>query len=143
MGNHSSGNPNSNSVSCGSVVVADAWLGGDGEIDFTTVSFSGGLPTLSGETFTQLVLNPEPDAGGVGSRLNDNSTSSALGRYLIITGALSGYKDAFKVSGIAADEAPPPNGNDIPVPGSAALLALALLALTLVSARRRPAAASR
>jgi hypothetical protein len=122
----------------GGAVNADAWLGGTGAIDFTSVSFNGsGVPVAPSGfgTFTQLVLNP--DTGGVGTRNNNLGTSTAEGRYLIIAGGLSGYSDAFKVSGIDATQNQQIPPSQAPAPGSMPLVALGLLALTWVSSRRR------
>jgi len=65
--------------------------------------------------------------GGAGQRL---ISGTATGRYLIITGKTSDYRDAFTIKGLSAERT-------IPVPGSVPLLGLALLALVWVSRSRR------
>jgi hypothetical protein len=147
-----SSNPNSNANSSnginicpsgqvGDPVNVDAWLGGTGVINFNNVSFNGsGLPSIAGQSFASLKLNPDDGLGGVGARNNDTLTNGATGRYLIIAGSLSGYTDAFKVKSISAEMTtppPPPNGNQVPLPGSVPLVGLALLTLAWVSRSRR------
>jgi hypothetical protein len=148
MLNNATATVNSNSGICptstpnqvGKAVNADAWLGGTSEItNFLNMSFSGGVPTIGGQTFTSLALNPDGTIG-VGARNNSGATDLAKGRYLIIAPSLAGHTDAFKVKSISASMTtppPPPNGHQVPVPGSVPLVGLALLALAWVSRSRR------
>ena len=135
---------------CGTTSVAvEAWMGGanGAAINFATESFNtngiGAIPQIGG--FTRLTgLTPDPVTGNVAI----SAPGTVTGRYLIITGALgagtagdlgtgvNGYSDAFKISSIVATGGLGPQG--VPTPGSFALLALGLFALTF--ARRRLAA---
>lgn len=120
-------------------VNVDAWLGGTGNINFTQVQFSGGVPLAPGGsgTFTQLALSP--DTGGTADTRNNNgATDTAVGRYLIVAGSLAQITDSFKLSALSATYAPPPppGGHSVPLPGSAPLVVLGLLALTWASRRR-------
>ena len=71
--------------------------------------------------------------GGVGQRL---ISGTATGRYLIITGKTSDYRDAFTIKGISADKVGGPGGNQVPLPGSAPLVALGLLVMLWMYRRR-------
>jgi hypothetical protein len=122
MLNYSNANLNNNTGICpsgqvGDPVNADAWLGGTGAINFNSVSFdASGVPTIAGQTFKTLALNPDGTIG-TGARNNNGITDGAVGRYLVIAGSLSGHTDAFKVKSISAAMTTPrpPNGNQVPV----------------------------
>ena len=66
---------------------------------------------------------------------SDSTNPSPVGRYLVIAGSLASYTDAFKISGISAYQVTPPTG--VPLPGSAPLFMLGLLALGFASRRRQ------
>ena len=120
-------------TSCsGSSVNVDAWVGGTGVIDFNTVSFSGSSSSATLPGFTSLTLSGDP--GGTGVKTD---SSSAIGRYLVIGGNLANSTSAFKVSGVRAigPSAPPPTG--VPLPGTAWLMVLGMLALATASRRAR------
>lgn len=116
----------------GGNVNVDAWVGGTSSINFNSVAFSGGVPAIAGQTFTQLSLTP--DIGPTGTRL-DNTNPNPLGRYLVVAGSLANYTDAFKFSGVVANQATPPSG--VPLPGTVPLFMLGLLALGYASRRRQ------
>jgi hypothetical protein len=127
-------------------VNVDAWLGGSAAINFNNVSFVGGAPVAGGTQggvpspggFQTLTLSPDPSNSGLRT---DSTSPSPVGRYLIIAGSLAGWKDAFKVSGISATQVPGgPGGGTAPLPGSAPLIAVGLMALAWVSRRRAVAA---
>lgn len=112
-------------------VNVDAWIGGSSAINFNTVSFSGNDAAATLPGFTPLVFTPDP--GGSGLR---TETTAATGRYLVITGSLAGFKDAFKITNVTAGQPGGPGGGTAPLPGTVWLFGLGLLAMTWTSRRR-------
>lgn len=107
-------------------VTVRAWIGGTAPTNFSANGATG-VPSPGG--FTSLTLSNDPATGNV----TMTDSASTTGRYLVITGSLTGSTDAFKVSKIVATT--PTTIQGVPSPGSLPLLGLGLLALTLV--RRR------
>lgn len=123
-----------NDACSGATVDVQAWIGSS--FPNTAAGFSGneGAATLPGFTALSFTNN------GASTATVRNETTTAVGRYLVITGDLSRNKDAFKLKGITANKVPPPpppDGNQVPLPGSVPLVGLALLALAWVSRSRR------
>jgi len=131
------GTSSGSSCSGGSTVNVEAWVGGTSAINFNTAAFSGSATgasiTGTGATFSELTLTNDP--GGTGVRTDISNPTNKLGRYLVITGDLSSYSDSFKVSGVVATQS-----TGVPLPGTAPLFMLGLLALGYASRRRRPMA---
>lgn len=119
---------NSSGTSCwGSNVNVDAWVGGTSPIDFTTVAFSGSGSGAVLPGFSALSLSPDP--GGPGLRTNITADPQPLGRYLVIAGTLGSSTQAFKVSGISANQISEPPSGQVSLPGTLPLLLSGLFGL--------------
>lgn len=123
-----------------------AYFGGNdlgANYNFANACFIGCTNTGSGATakgdltylgFTDLMNNGANSINGSNVPITDQSVpGTQSGRYLVMTGALDGSNDAFKVSML---QAALPSGGQTPEPGTLALLTLGLFGL--VALRRRP-----
>jgi hypothetical protein len=113
----------------GSTVNVSAWVGGTGAINFNSVAFSGSGSSATLPGFQALTLSNDP--GGTGTKTD---STSYVGRYLVISGDLGSYSDAFKVSGVSAVQIA-----TVPVAGTLPLMLLGGFALGAMLRRRRPA----